>query len=81
MGGVHGDGIRNATGRFGGTDFRIATSGAILVEASELGAGVTTAACNALQLYLDLSRVVPVAAKTQPRAWGALACVYLGAPR
>ena len=30
---------------------------------------------------LDTSRVVPTANKTQPRAWGALACCYLGAPR
>ena len=26
------------------------------------------------------SRQVPTTAKVQPRAWGALACVYLGTP-
>ena len=29
---------------------------------------------------LDSSRGVPTAAKNPPRAWGALACVYLGHP-
>lgn len=31
-------------------------------------------------LYFDNARVAPVANKLQPRAWGALACVYLGQP-
>ena len=31
-------------------------------------------------MYLDASRVVPTANKNQPRAWGALPCVYLGLP-
>lgn len=30
---------------------------------------------------LNAANTVPVANKNQPRAWGALACVYLGAPR
>lgn len=77
-GGVHGDGGRNVTARFGGTDFQEGVSGAVDVEKSELGGGVTVAAQNALQLFLDLSRVAPTAAKNQPRAWGALACCYLG---
>lgn len=77
-GGVHGDGGRNVTARFGGTDFQEGVSGAVDVEKSELGGGVTAAAQNALQLFLDLSRVAPTAAKNQPRAWGALACCYLG---
>lgn len=66
------------TARFGGTDFQEGVSGAVDVEKSELGGGVTAAAQNALQLFLDLSRVAPTAAKNQPRAWGALACCYLG---
>ena len=32
-------------------------------------------------MLFDPARVIPIAAKNQPRAWGALACVYLGAPR
>ena len=78
VGGIHGDGGRNVTARFGGTDFQEGVLGAVDVEKSELGGGVTAAAQNALQLALDLSRVVPTAAKNQPRAWGALACCYLG---
>jgi hypothetical protein len=31
-------------------------------------------------LLFDSNRVVPSAAKNQPRAWGSLACVYLGLP-
>lgn len=30
---------------------------------------------------MDSSRQVPIAAKFQPRAWGALVCAYLGAPK
>ena len=66
------------TARFGGTDFQEGVSGAVDVEKSELGGGVTAAAQNALQLFLDLSRVAPTAAKNQPRAWVSLACCYLG---
>lgn len=32
-------------------------------------------------LEFDSSRVAPTANKVQPRAWGALACVYLGMPQ
>lgn len=32
-------------------------------------------------MVMDISMVVPTAVKNQPRAWGALACVYLGAPK
>ena len=31
-------------------------------------------------LQVDTSRVVPTAPVNRPRGWGALACVYLGAP-
>ena len=30
--------------------------------------------------YLDISRVVPTGNANKPRAWGALACCYLGQP-
>lgn len=36
---------------------------------------------NYIHIAFDASRVVPTANKNQPRAWGALACVYLGAPK
>lgn len=35
---------------------------------------------NYIHIAFDASRVVPVANKVQPRAWGALACAYLGQP-
>jgi hypothetical protein len=33
-----------------------------------------------MKQFFDSARVVPTANKVQPRAWGALACVYLGQP-
>ena len=33
------------------------------------------------RLTFDPGRVVPVGNANKPRAWGALPCVYLGAPR
>jgi len=36
---------------------------------------------NQVSTYIfDSGYVAPVAAKNQPRAWGSLACVYLGRP-
>lgn len=32
------------------------------------------------ECYFDPSRVVPTGTTNSPRAWGALACVYLGVP-
>lgn len=32
-------------------------------------------------MAFDAAYTVPVANKNQPRAWGALACCYLGAPK
>ncbi|WP_187008401.1 hypothetical protein [Desulfovibrio sp. G11] len=33
-----------------------------------------------MNVGIDLSRVMPVGASIAPRAWGALACCYLGTP-
>ena len=81
-GGVHGGGMRRLQGALaytrstGGNQ----TTGLLYwgdttnkVVASQDGDG-------AQNIYFDSSRVAPTAAKTQPRAWGALACVYLGQP-
>lgn len=90
VGGVHGDGIRNATGslftilpnggynNFAGEGVFYATTftGKINNNASSGGIGST----YPFQGNFDLSRGLPVANKNQPRAWGALACVYLGRP-
>ena len=42
-----------------------------------LGSGSAIASNKA---FFSAARVIPVANKIQPRAWGSLACVYLGAP-
>ena len=86
VGGVHGDAIRNITGRVPDVQF-FGTTGAATGALSR-GAAVTStnstvgAPWNAVMpLALDTSYVHPTANKVQPRAWGAVACVYLGAPR
>lgn len=33
-----------------------------------------------IKIAIDLARVVPTGAANKPRAWGALACAYLGTP-
>jgi hypothetical protein len=86
VGGVHLDAIREIRGR---------TSGSRLIpgvtEYAFYGGGknedskilVTFSASNPYyseNLNMMASRVVPTANKVQPRAWGALACVYLGKP-
>ena len=84
MGGVHGDAIRNIEGT---SDY--VNSGNVVYDKAffiSTKAGVTVAAqsggnSSSTVSRFNASRVVPTANKVQPRAWGALACVYLGAPR
>ena len=90
VGAVHGDGIREITG--GATSSGIMgdlssvtgapLGGAFYARKHEAGPNFTTAGNDEgyFGLAFSASRVVPVAAKNQPRAWGALACVYLGQP-
>ena len=40
-----------------------------------------TNAQTSYSLAFDIGRVMPVGNAVKTRAWGALACVYLGAPR
>lgn len=78
VGDTHGDGIRNIRGSFTCNDsppslgvfYRSATA----VVANKASGNTSTDD----RVAFDLSRVIPTTAKTQPRAWGALACVYLG---
>lgn len=80
MGGTHLDGIRNIRGSFTCNDsppslgvfYRSATA----VVANKAAGNTSTDD----RVAFDLSRVAPIANQTQPRAWGALACVYLGQP-
>lgn len=85
VGGVQGDAERNKTGYFS-MDSLFQFNAAYNV--FKLGAGGTTGA-SATQygrtmyanIEFDASYSVPIAAKNQFRAWGSLACVYLGLPQ
>ncbi len=81
VGGVHGDGTREITGSVLYTSYVYSGAGALTV--SSIG-GATAVTSDYTyprnRLSFEASRVVPVANKVQPRAWGALACCYLGMP-
>ena len=90
VGGAHGDGMREIVGDFhprpsvgGGVSVEI-LSGAFAFVAGGNSWGYCTAASGrantAQHVSMRASRVAPVANKNAPRAWGSLACVYLGAP-
>ena len=92
VGGTHGDAMREASGTIigGGTPKEqflgdeVSATGAfnILGQKTKSGMadiGTTGYGCN--QLIWRAGRVVPVANKVQPRAYGVLACVYLGIPK
>ena len=84
VGGAHGDAVRNITGRItphNNSAYLGQGMGYIEGEAIRtVPANSTTTQPTGGNWGLDASRVVPVAAKNQVRAWGALACVYLGQP-
>lgn len=94
VGGAQGDGERNKTGSVAffareapptGTYaqvsevtgiFALGETGPTSVTPFNTGLNWT----GALRAKFATSRVAPTAAKNQPRAWGALACAYLGTP-
>jgi hypothetical protein len=79
VGGVHGDGMRNIIGAVsprGGLSPTSITGP--FYSTGEAGAAELSATTLPYTIRFDASRVVPTANKFQPRAWGALACVYLG---
>ena len=85
VGGTHGDAVRDITGTTGWyPDAKGSSSdgnsGAFFKDAGgNLFPGPAIGiAC--LRSRLASSNVVPTAAKNAPRAWGSLACVYLGQP-
>ena len=55
------------------------STGALLSESSGTVKGYD-GTTNAGYMNLDVSKVVPTGNKVAPRAWGALACAYLGQP-
>lgn len=79
MGGVQGDAIRDIEASLYVQWWSV--SGALYNISSNLSnrAGVGNGSKEG-RIGFTASRVVPTAAKNQPRAWGALACVYLGQP-
>ena len=78
VGGVHGWGIPNFPGRFSSV---INATGTGPFYRGAYAEGVGVSGGNAYSVMFDPSRVVPVANKVQPSAWGSLACVYLGVPQ
>ena len=81
MGGTHGDGGRNFTAQVsidGGyvTDASGIAARTFYVSGSFGGEGLI----NYWGFTLNASRQSPIANKFQGRAWGSLACVYLGMP-
>lgn len=85
VGDVHGDAIRNLEGSYGRIQSypTAAEADGVLYAgpSSPLGGHTGTSyQGQSSNLLIDASRQVPVANQNQPRAWGALACVYLGLP-
>ncbi len=80
VGGVHGDMIRRIYGTYQtvtGTHPQGVFSAIDATAANISGASSTFAHHN---YKFDSSRVVPTGTANKPRAWGALACCYLGQP-
>lgn len=79
VGGVHGDGGREDTWGFSVNDGYISgASGSVISSGSGLAQNITSTARGNSTVTHTSSRVWPIANKFQGRAWGSLACVYLG---
>ena len=78
-GGVHGDGMREIAQilKAPGWESNPGTFVQITVDGAHLQGGNATAQ-EASIWNIAASRVVPVANAVRPRAWGSLACCYLG---
>ena len=81
VGGVHGDGGREDKWGFSVNDGYISgASGSVISSGSGLAQNVTSTDRGNGTVTHTSSRVWPLANKFQGRAWGSLACVYLGKP-
>ena len=86
IGGVHEDAIRDVTGSFvieasPGLFCKVSEAGGAFVSTNEQNVAEGTQVSsirNDVTVYMDLYRQVPKSYHNKPRAWGALACVYLG---
>lgn len=83
VGGVHGDMIRNIMGVLAVIDYAsavgVTATGAFALDKHTNGPPSTDSA-SGYQASFSASRVGPVGSANKPRAWGALACCYLGTP-
>ena len=86
VGGVHGDMIRNIWGSTSGASIQAGMvsgtlgAGALRFTVQDSSAGSPNAGYRRGVVTLDASYAVPTGAANKPRAWGALACAYLGQP-
>ena len=88
VGGVHGDGIRNIAGPALIRALQHSSHGGgiyppfvgSIIAANTAPQYITIAGHDLVNIGINVGTTVPVAAKNQVRAWGALACVYLGQP-
>lgn len=85
VGGVHIDMMRNVTGFVRDLAQSVASSGSFggALYMSTGGGGAAAGGSGvyaARSCYFDSSRVVLTGAANKPRAWGALACAFLGTP-
>ena len=83
VGGSHLDMIRNIAGGVGpvAVNKPYVAEGAIYVDSEANTSLSATASSPRPRIYFNAGRVVPIGNAVKTRAWGALACVYLGAPR
>ena len=82
VGAVHGDAVREIMGGFASLADRrkFDTSGCFYNAGGQAYDYATAGSFLSTSLGIKISRVVPTANKFQTRAWGALACCYLGTP-
>lgn len=78
VGGVHGDGIRAITGTLCTFGANITGTGVFKSGAVYTSVPYGSPSGSSTEVSLDISQQMPLASQNQPKAWGALACVYLG---
>jgi len=78
VGAAHGDYVRNVTGQI--QSWGSAATGPFVASGAAISTVEAAGGNGILAKNFALSRVVPVGNANKPRAWGALACVYLGRP-
>jgi hypothetical protein len=87
VGGSHGDGIRNVTGKVS-IETLIASTDVNYAEGAfyqyyvghNIAAFTGSSSSSSRQMGFNAARIVPVAPRNRPAAYGVLACVYLGKP-